>query len=66
MARITIEDCIKQIDNHFELTLIASFRARQLSNNAASLVDVYDDKPTVTALREIACGKIDKNILNKI
>lgn len=66
MARITIEDCTKQIDNHFELTLVASFRARQLSNNATPLIEDSDDKPTVIALREIAAGKIGVAILDKI
>lgn len=64
MTRITIADCIKQIDNHFELTLVASYRARQLSNNVASLVQGKNDKPTVAALKEIALGKIDRTILD--
>lgn len=69
MARITIEDCLKNVDNVFELVLIASKRARQLSDEGAtSLVPIENDKPTVIALREIAANLINKSILedNKI
>ncbi|MFZ5501969.1 MAG: DNA-directed RNA polymerase subunit omega [Pseudomonadota bacterium] len=65
MARITVEECLTQIPNRFELTLSAAYRARQLSNGAASLVDESRDKPTVTALREISEGKVGKEILNR-
>ncbi|MDO4997680.1 MAG: DNA-directed RNA polymerase subunit omega [Neisseria sp.] len=65
MARITVEDCIDKIDNHFDLTLAAARRARQLENNSQPLVDdIRNDKPTVTALREIAAGHITADILN--
>ncbi len=59
MARITIEDCLEHVDNRFNLVLVASKRARQLSNGKEALVDVDNDKPTVVALREIADGKIN-------
>lgn len=63
MARITVEDCLKHIPNRFELTLAATFRARQLATGASALVDTNKDKPTVIALREIASQKIGADIL---
>lgn len=66
MARITVEECIEQIPNHFDLTLAAARRARQLENGTSPLVeDVRNHKPTVTALREIAAGQVGVEILNK-
>ncbi|HKB59563.1 MAG TPA: DNA-directed RNA polymerase subunit omega [Gallionellaceae bacterium] len=65
MARITIEDCLAQIPNRFELTLAATYRARQLANGADYLVEEGKDKPTVVALREISEGKVGKEILNR-
>ena len=65
MARITIDDCLKRIPNHFELTLAAAYRARQLANGASYLVDESKDKPTVIALREISEGKVGLEILNR-
>lgn len=59
MARITVEDCLNNIDNRFELVLIATKRARQIANGAEPLVEEENDKPTVIALREIAAGLID-------
>jgi len=64
MARITIEDCLEKISNRFELTLAATNRARQISAGSAPLVDVDRDKPTVVALREIAAGKVGRELLN--
>lgn len=64
MARITIDDAMKRIPNRFELTLAATYRARQIANGATPLVDPNRDKPTVVALREIAAGKIGADILN--
>ncbi len=63
MARITVEDCLKHIPNRFELTLAATYRARQLATGASPLVDTNKDKPTVIALREIASQKIGADIL---
>ena len=63
MARITVEDCLKHIPNRFELTLAATYRARQLATGASALVDTNMDKPTVIALREIASQKIGADIL---
>lgn len=65
MARITVDDCMKQISNRFELTLAATYRARQLTNGATPFVDADKDKATVIALREIAAGKVGKEILNR-
>ena len=59
MARITVEDCLTNVDNRFELVLTATKRARQIANGADSLVPEGNDKPTVIALREIAAGFID-------
>ena len=59
MARITVEDCLENIDNRFELVLTATKRARQISHGAEPLVEEENDKPTVIALREIAEGLID-------
>jgi DNA-directed RNA polymerase subunit omega len=63
MARITVEDCLKYIPNRFELTLAATYRARQLATGASPLVDTNKDKPTVIALREIASQKVGADIL---
>jgi DNA-directed RNA polymerase subunit omega len=60
MARITVEDCLDNIDNRFELVLTATKRARQIAHGAEPLVDEENDKPTVIALREIAEGLIDE------
>ena len=65
MARVTVEDCIPHIENQFELTLAAATRARQLAGGATALVEEAKSKPTVTALREIATGKINKSILKR-
>ena len=59
MARITIEDCLENIDNRFDLVLTATKRARQVGHGAEPMVQEENDKPTVIALREIAEGHID-------
>jgi DNA-directed RNA polymerase subunit omega len=64
VARITVDDCMARISNRFELTLAATLRARQLAQGSQSLVESHD-KPTVTALREIAAGKVGLEILNR-
>lgn len=66
MARITVEDCLENVDSRFELVLVASKRARQLANGADSNIEWQDDKPTVHALREIAAGEIGREILNEV
>ena len=54
MARVTVEDCIDKVENRFELVLLASHRARQISQGAQIAVDRDNDKNPVVALREIA------------
>ena len=66
MARITVNDCIDNVENRFQLIQVATKRARQLMNGYAPLVDPKKNKPAVIALREIAAGKINETILNKI
>jgi len=63
MARITVDDCLTSITNRFELTLAATYRARQLATGAAPQVEGNKDKPTVIALREIASGKVGPEVL---
>lgn len=65
VARITVEDCLENVDNRFQLVLIATKRARQIAAGSAILVDEENDKPTVLALREVADGKIDSSILDE-
>jgi DNA-directed RNA polymerase subunit omega len=65
MARITVEDCLDNVDNRFQLVLIASKRARQLARGRDPKVEPEHDKPTVLALREIAAGVVDKTILDE-
>ena len=65
MARITIEDCLAKIPNRFQLTLSATYRARQLVQGHTAMVDAKD-KPTVQALREIAAGKVGIEMLKKV
>lgn len=65
MARITVEDCLDNVDNRFQLVLLAAKRARQIAMGMTPLVNEENDKPTVVALREIAEEKISaERILN--
>jgi DNA-directed RNA polymerase subunit omega len=66
MARITVEDCLDNIDNIFELVLVASKRARRIAHGADPMVEIENDKPTVLALREIADGHVNASILSEI
>ena len=63
MARITVEDCLKKIDNQYDLVLLAKERTSQLNSGSEMLVKEDNDKNTVVALREIAEGKVDVNDL---
>ena len=64
MARITVEDCLDNVDNRFELVMVSSKRARQIQAEGKDpLVEADNDKPTVIALREIADGLVDADIL---
>lgn len=65
MARITVEDCIEQIPNRFKMTLAATYRARELAQGHEARVDSRN-KPTVTALREIAAGVTGLDMLRKV
>lgn len=65
MARVTVEDCLEKVDNHFQLVLLAAKRARQLDNGEEPLVDFDGDKSTVVALREIAQGLITPALLDE-
>lgn len=65
MARVTIDDCLKKIPNRFQMTLAATYRARQIANGATPLIDPEKDKPTVIALREMALGKFGVEVLNR-
>ena len=65
MARVTIEDCLSNIPNRFQLTLAATYRAREISQGHTPKVP-GESKPTVTALREIAAGKVGLEMLRKI
>lgn len=66
MARITVEDCLENVDNRFELVLLSSKRARQLANGKEPTVPWENDKPTVVALREIAAGHITQSFLESV
>lgn len=63
MARITVDDAMIHIPNRFDLTLAATYRAREIANGATPLVEANKDKPTVIALREMALGLISIDIL---
>lgn len=65
MARVTVEDCMNNMDNLFQLVLVSAKRARQIAEGAEPMVSVDGDKPTVIALREIAEGFIGKEILDE-
>jgi len=65
MARITVEDCLHNVDNLFQLVLLAAQRARRLANGAEPTVAWENDKPTVVALREIAAGNVTAEMLRE-
>jgi DNA-directed RNA polymerase subunit omega len=64
MARVTVEDCLANVDNRFQLVLVATKRARQISLGSEPFVEEENDKPTVLALREIAEGHVTRDILD--
>ena len=66
MARITVEDCLENIENIFEMVLVAAKRSRRLAHGADPMVELENDKPTVVALREIAEGHVTPAILEEI
>jgi len=65
MARVTVDDCLQRIPNRFQMTLAATYRARQITAGASPLIDSGRDKPTVIALREIAQGRVGVEVLNR-
>ncbi len=58
MARITVEDCLKRVESRFELVILAARRAKMIMKGAKPLADT-DNRPIVTALREVAAGKVE-------
>ncbi len=66
MARITVEDCLENIGNIFEMVLVAAKRARRVAHGAEPMVELENDKPTIIALREIAAGHVTPAILDEI
>ncbi|MBK7354745.1 DNA-directed RNA polymerase subunit omega [Propionivibrio sp.] len=65
MARVTVDDCMQSIPNRFQMTLAATYRARQITAGASPMVDIDRDKPTVIALRELALGLYGLEVLNR-
>ncbi len=65
MARVTVEDCLDNVENRFQLVLVAAKRARQLAIGAEPHVARENDKTTVVALREIAGGYVTNAILDE-
>jgi DNA-directed RNA polymerase subunit omega len=65
MARVTVEDCLDNVENRFQLVLVAAKRARQLTAGAEPCVPRENDKSTVIALREIAGGFVTSAILDE-
>ena len=66
MARLTVEDCLERVHNRYDLVILASKRARQITMGSEPLIDINNDKPTVVALREIAEGLITQENVEKI
>ena len=65
MARITVEDCLRKIDNQYDLVLLAKERTVQLNSGSPMLVEEDNDKKTIIALREIGDGKLSIKDLEK-
>ncbi|ANF56375.1 DNA-directed RNA polymerase subunit omega [Halotalea alkalilenta] len=66
MARVTVEDCLENVENRFQLVMIASRRARQLARGSRTPELPWEnDKPTVMALREIAAGQVTVAVLDE-
>ncbi len=65
MARVTVEDCLDNVDNRFQLVLVSAKRARQLTMGKEPMVEWENDKATVVALREISEGLVDRSILDE-
>ncbi len=65
MARVTVEDCLNEIPNQFQLTLVAAKRARQLARGAEAHLPWGNHKSTVLALQEIAAGHVTESVLDE-
>ncbi|WNK20356.1 DNA-directed RNA polymerase subunit omega [Halomonas piscis] len=66
MARVTVEDCLDNVENRFQLVMISSQRSRQLARGSRDAQLPWEnDKPTVMALREIAAGLVDRSVLDE-
>jgi len=66
MARVTVEDCLENVENRFKLVMISTHRARQLARGSRDAQLPWEnDKPTVMALREIAAGLVDSSVLDE-
>ncbi|MEX6500804.1 DNA-directed RNA polymerase subunit omega [Pseudomonas zhanjiangensis] len=64
MARVTVEDCLENVDNRFELVMLATKRSRQLATGGKEPKVAWEnDKPTVVALREIAAGLMSYEVV---
>ena len=67
MARVTVEDCLENVANRFELIMVASKRSRRIATGGMDpMVEEEGDKPTVIALREIAAGFVNADILTRV
>ncbi|MDR0440908.1 MAG: DNA-directed RNA polymerase subunit omega [Candidatus Accumulibacter sp.] len=65
MARVTVDDCLQCIPNRFQMTLAATYRARQITAGASPMLEADRDKPTVIALRELAQNMYGLEVLNR-
>lgn len=65
MARVTVEDCLENVENRFQLVLVATKRARDIDGGKEPMVPRENDKPTVLALREIADNLIGQEVLDE-
>ena len=65
MARVTVEDCVEEIPNRFELVILAAERAKNIVSGAPLTIDRDNDKDPVIALREIATSNIDVDVLRE-
>jgi len=65
MARVTVEDCLEKVENRFQLVMLASKRVKQLYKGALPLIEPKNNRQVVTALREIAAGKISFEVGGK-
>ena len=67
MAKITMEDCLEVVPNRFNLTIMAANRARELLRGEKAVIEVREgEKPSVTALREIASGRFTQEKLDQL